>query len=79
MKYYFQLFSMLRIHDLVIIDLLQLILLLICHPNWDVRHMAHDATRKIVTTSPQLSEALLLEFSIFLSVVGERIIISKTR
>ncbi|KAI9185460.1 hypothetical protein LWI28_007508 [Acer negundo] len=58
--------------------LLQLILLLICHPNWDVRHMAHDATRKIVTTSPQLSEALLLEFSIFLSVVGERIIISKT-
>ena len=68
-----------RIHDLVIIDLLQLILFFICHPNWDVRNMAHDATRKIVTTSPQLSEDLLLEFSNFLSVVGEKIIISKTR
>lgn len=41
--------------------------------------MAHDATRKIVTTTPQLSEALLLEFSNFLSVVGEKIIISKSR
>ncbi|KAJ0080466.1 hypothetical protein Patl1_23083 [Pistacia atlantica] len=58
--------------------LLQLILLFICHPSWDVRKMAHDATRKIVTTTPQLSEALLLEFSNFLSVVGEKIIISKT-
>lgn len=41
--------------------------------------MALDATRKIIASTPQLSEALLLEFSEFLSVVGEKVIISKTR
>lgn len=41
--------------------------------------MAHDATRKIITSVPHLSEALLLEFSNFLSLVGEKTIISKTR
>ncbi|KAJ4721119.1 translational activator GCN1 [Melia azedarach] len=58
--------------------LLQLILLFICNPSWDVRKLAQDATRKIITTVPQLSEALLLEFSNFLSLVGDKIIISKT-
>lgn len=41
--------------------------------------MAHDVTRKIIATTPQLSEALLIEFSNFLSIVGEKIIIAKTR
>ncbi|KDO52493.1 hypothetical protein CISIN_1g000049mg [Citrus sinensis] len=58
--------------------LLQLVLLFTCHPSWDIRKMAHDATRKIITSVPHLSEALLLEFSNFLSLVGEKIIISKT-
>lgn len=63
----------------MIVDLLQLVLLFTCHPSWDIRKMAHDATRKIITSVPHLSEALLLEFSNFLSLVGEKIIISKTR
>ncbi|KAH9784185.1 protein ILITYHIA [Citrus sinensis] len=58
--------------------LLQLVLLFTCHPSWDIRKMAHDATRKIITSVPHLSEALLLEFSNFLSLVGEKTIISKT-
>jgi hypothetical protein len=54
-------------------------ILLICHPSWDIRRMAYDATRKIITAAPQLSEDLLLEFTNFLSVVGEKLYISKTR
>lgn len=34
--------------------------------------MSHDATRKIVAAAPQVSEALLLEFTNFLSVVAEK-------
>ncbi|GAV70348.1 DUF3554 domain-containing protein, partial [Cephalotus follicularis] len=49
-----------------------------CHPSWDVRKMTFDATRKIISAAPQLSGDLLLEFSNFLSVVGERVLFSKT-
>lgn len=56
----------------MVIDRVQLILFLICHPSWDVRKVAHDATRKIISALPQLSEALLLEFTRFLSNIGER-------
>ncbi|KAL0008837.1 hypothetical protein SO802_010339 [Lithocarpus litseifolius] len=59
--------------------LLQLMIFLICHPSWDIRRMAYNATRKIITAAPQLSEDLLLEFTNFLSVVGEKIYLSKTR
>lgn len=41
--------------------------------------MASDATRKIITAAPELSEDLLLEFTNFLSVVGERLCNSNTR
>lgn len=41
--------------------------------------MSHDATRKIINSLPQLSEALLTEFTKFLSVVGEKIFVLKTR
>lgn len=58
--------------------LLQLMIFLICHPSWDIRRMAYNATRKIITAAPQLSEDLLLEFTNFLSVVGEKIYLSKT-
>lgn len=53
--------------------LLQLMLYLMCHPIWDVRKFAHEASKKIVTAAPQLSEALLLEYINFLSIVGEKI------
>ncbi|PKI39081.1 hypothetical protein CRG98_040505, partial [Punica granatum] len=58
--------------------LLQSVLFLICHPNWDIRKMASDATRKIIAASPQLSEPLLLEFTQFLSVVSEKVSLLKT-
>ncbi|CAK7341235.1 unnamed protein product [Dovyalis caffra] len=53
--------------------LFQLMVFLLCHPSWDVRKMSYDATRKIITAIPRLSEPLLLEFTNFLSVVGEKI------
>ncbi|XP_065852916.1 protein ILITYHIA [Euphorbia lathyris] len=58
--------------------LLQLIVFLLCHPSWDIRTMSHNAIRRIIISIPQLSEALLTEFTYFLSIVGERIFISKT-
>ncbi|KAJ4845080.1 hypothetical protein Tsubulata_039395 [Turnera subulata] len=53
-------------------SLLQLVVFLLCHQSWDVRKMSYDATRKIVTASPRLSETLLLEFTSFLSSIGEK-------
>ncbi|KAJ6744278.1 TRANSLATIONAL ACTIVATOR GCN1-RELATED, partial [Salix purpurea] len=53
--------------------LFQLLVFLLCHPSWDVRRMSYGATRKIITAIPLLSELLLLEFTNFLSVVGERL------
>ncbi|PPD70698.1 hypothetical protein GOBAR_DD32423 [Gossypium barbadense] len=53
--------------------LLQLLLFLMCHSSWDVRRKTYDATKKIVAAAPQLSEVLLLEFTDFLSLVGEKI------
>ncbi|KAF9610038.1 hypothetical protein IFM89_019766, partial [Coptis chinensis] len=58
--------------------LLQLILFLICHPSWDVRRVAYDATKKIFTASPNLAKDLLLEFTNFLSVVGDKFILCRT-
>ncbi|XP_022719011.1 protein ILITYHIA isoform X2 [Durio zibethinus] len=58
--------------------LLQLLLFLMCHSSWDVRKITYDATRKIIAAAPQLSEDLLLEFSNFLSLVGEKISTLKT-
>ncbi|XP_073263009.1 protein ILITYHIA isoform X10 [Populus alba] len=53
--------------------LFQLMVFLLCHPSWDVRKMSYAATRKIINAIPLLSELLLLEFTNFLSVVGERL------
>ncbi|PPR92002.1 hypothetical protein GOBAR_AA28683 [Gossypium barbadense] len=50
-----------------------LLLFLMCHSSWDVRRKTYDATKKIVAAAPQLSEVLLLEFTDFLSLVGEKI------
>lgn len=57
--------------------LLQLILFFICHPIWDVRRVAYDSAKKIIIAAPRLSESLLLEFTSYLSLLGEKTRISK--
>ncbi|XP_059308205.1 protein ILITYHIA isoform X2 [Lycium ferocissimum] len=54
--------------------LMQFILFLLCHPNWDIRRAAYNSTRRILSATPQLSETLMVEFSCYLSVVGEKIL-----
>ncbi|KAJ1414656.1 TOG domain [Sesbania bispinosa] len=57
--------------------LLQLIIFFICHPRWDIRSMAYNVARKIITSSSQLSKDLLFEFSKYLSLVGEKLLASR--
>ncbi|CAK9164336.1 unnamed protein product [Ilex paraguariensis] len=59
-------------------SLLQFIIFLLCYPSWDVRRAMYDSTKKILAAAPQLSEALLLEFSNYLSVLGEKVHLLKT-
>ncbi|KAL3370936.1 hypothetical protein AABB24_007783 [Solanum stoloniferum] len=54
--------------------LMQFILFLLCHPNWDIRRAAYNSTRRILSATSQLSETLMVEFSSYLSVVGEKVI-----
>lgn len=58
---------------------LQFLLFSICHPNWDIRRAAYGSTKKILAAVPQLSEAILFEFSNHLSVVGEKAFLMKMR
>ncbi|XAR48876.1 hypothetical protein NMG60_11031843 [Bertholletia excelsa] len=55
-------------------SLLQFIFYLLCHPSWDIRRAAYDSTKKIIGAAPQLSECILLEFSNYLSVIGEKVL-----
>jgi len=50
-----------------------------CHPRWDIRRMAYDVARKIIPSAPQLSKDLLLEFSKYLTLIGEKHLALKTR
>ncbi|KAL3523389.1 hypothetical protein ACH5RR_016223, partial [Cinchona calisaya] len=54
--------------------LLQFLLFSMCHPNWDFRGAAYDSMKKILAAVPQLSDAILLEFSNYLSVVREKVL-----
>ncbi|KAH0448399.1 hypothetical protein IEQ34_022199 [Dendrobium chrysotoxum] len=54
-------------------DLLQLLLYFICHPCWDVRKVAYDATRKIISSSMKLAGELLLQYRNWFPVVSDRI------
>ncbi|CAN4115226.1 unnamed protein product [Withania somnifera] len=54
--------------------LMQFILFLLCHPNWDIRRAAYNSTRRMLSATPQLSEPLMVEFSCYLSVVGEKVL-----
>ncbi|XP_062006271.1 protein ILITYHIA [Rosa rugosa] len=59
-------------------SLSQLIIFFMCHPCWDIRRVAYNATKKIVAAAPQLAEHLLIEFTTFMSVVEEKHRISKS-
>ncbi|KAK4366473.1 hypothetical protein RND71_014353 [Anisodus tanguticus] len=54
--------------------LMQFILFLLCHPNWDIRRAAYNSARRILSATPQLSETLMAEFACYLSVVGEKVL-----
>ncbi|KAI9078431.1 hypothetical protein K1719_039650 [Acacia pycnantha] len=57
--------------------LLQLMIFFLCHPSWDIRRMANNVARGIISSAPQLCEDLFFEFSNFLSLVGEKLCASK--
>ncbi|KAJ8432030.1 hypothetical protein Cgig2_026733 [Carnegiea gigantea] len=61
--------------DVLLVDhtksLLQLLIYLFCHPSWQIRKAAYDTTKKIVEAVPHSSEALLNEFTTFLSAVSQ--------
>ncbi|XP_020581082.1 protein ILITYHIA-like [Phalaenopsis equestris] len=59
-------------------SLFQLLLYFICHPSWDVRKVAYDATRKIISSSMKLAEELLLQFRNWFPVISDRISVSDT-
>ncbi|XP_074569489.1 LOW QUALITY PROTEIN: protein ILITYHIA-like [Curcuma longa] len=54
-------------------SLSQLLVCLICHPSWDVRKVAYEATSKISSSSAILVENLLLEYRSWLFLVAEKI------
>lgn len=57
--------------------LLQFLLFSLCHPIWDLRKAAYGSMKKILAAAPQVSEHILLEFSNYLSVVGEKALLLK--
>ncbi|CAN6297987.1 unnamed protein product [Urochloa humidicola] len=58
-------------------SLLQLLIYLACHPSWEVRKVAYDATKKILSNSSGLAEDTLFLFTDWLSLVGERLSLLK--
>ncbi|KAK8951558.1 hypothetical protein KSP39_PZI003863 [Platanthera zijinensis] len=50
------------VESLSVKALLQLLLYFISHPSWNVRKVAYNATRKIISSSVELAEELLLQF-----------------
>ncbi|CAN6287018.1 unnamed protein product [Urochloa humidicola] len=58
-------------------SLLQLLIYLACHPSWEVRKVAYDATKKVLSNSSGLAEDTLFLFTDWLSLVGERLSVLK--
>ncbi|CAL4944079.1 unnamed protein product [Urochloa decumbens] len=54
-------------------SLLQLLIYLACHPSWEVRKVAYDATKKVLSNSSGLAEDTLFLFTDWLSLIGERL------
>ncbi|KAK7397369.1 hypothetical protein VNO78_18538 [Psophocarpus tetragonolobus] len=57
--------------------MLQLLIFFMCHPKWDVRRTTYIVARKIIASAPQLSEDLFLEFSKYLTLIGEKLLALK--
>ncbi|KAG9151609.1 hypothetical protein Leryth_019963 [Lithospermum erythrorhizon] len=53
--------------------LLQFIIFLICHSSYDIRRASYESTKQILAAAPQFSEPILLEFSNYLTVVGDKV------
>ena len=51
----------------------QVLIYLACHPSWEVRKVAYDATKKVLSSSSGLAEDTLFLFTDWLSLVGERL------
>ncbi|KAF8675346.1 hypothetical protein HU200_047709 [Digitaria exilis] len=58
-------------------SLLQLLIYLACHPSWEVRKVAYDTTKKVLSSSSGLAEDTLFLFTDWLSLVGERLSVLK--
>ncbi|KAL8156542.1 hypothetical protein AgCh_001585 [Apium graveolens] len=58
-------------------SLSQLLIFFLCHPCWDIRKVAQNSMKKILAASPQLGEALVVEFSSYLSFVEEKVVLMK--
>jgi len=52
---------------------MQLMIFFICHPRWDIRRIACNVAKRIITSVPQLSEDILSEFSKYLNLVEEKV------
>lgn len=55
-------------------SLMQLILTFLCHSSWDIRKAAYGCTKRILSAAPKLFETLLVEYSDYLNVVGEKVL-----
>ncbi|KAJ9546026.1 hypothetical protein OSB04_025733 [Centaurea solstitialis] len=55
-------------------SLMQLILTFLCHSSWDIRKAAYGCTKRILSANPKLFETLLVEYSTYLNVVGEKVL-----
>lgn len=60
-------------------QLLQLLIFFLCHPSWDIRKVAQNSIKKILAASPQLGEAIVVEYSSYVSVVEEKVVLMKRR
>jgi hypothetical protein len=52
---------------------MQLMIFFICHPRWDIRRIAYNVVKRIITSVPQLSEDLFSEFSKYLYLIEEKL------
>jgi len=52
-------------------SLLQVLIYLVCHPSWNVRKIASDVTKKVLSSPDAFAEDILFLFDNLLSLVGE--------
>lgn len=59
-------------------QLLQLGLYFLCHSSWEVRRVASAAVKRLHSSGSRFSEEFLVEFCVWLPVLGERLSVAKT-